>query len=106
MDANRVAACRLMEEPLDEFLVHYPDLSTAEVAECCAANAAGCVAREDHPAVATLMFFACHEAAEAVYAAHGFSDTAWAAERVEHCRLIREIFGNPFRPATPGQSRS
>jgi hypothetical protein len=64
-----------------------------------ATNAAFAALNSTLPAAATAADYAAANCASAVYHAHRVAAAASRqAERGAQCRLLREIFGNPFRP--------
>src|SRR5262249_30428700 len=65
-----------------------------------ATNAAFAALNSTLPAALTAAEYAAANCASAVYHAHRVAAAvSRQAEHSAHCRLLREIFGNPFRPA-------
>ncbi len=95
-EARDVPEESLLDEPLDDYLAHNPDISSKSVADACAAEAASAVTYSDH--LAMFLKNAAWDVADAVYALNGFNAEERNQERMELCDLVREIFGNPFRP--------
>ncbi len=74
------------------------EIIVAEAAADAAVSSAYPSEPESIEATCKALTIATLDAADVVFALHGFSDAARREEQSEQCRVVRDIFGNPFRP--------
>jgi hypothetical protein len=99
-DACVVPESDIVDEATDEFVRHHPNFPTGVFVTAKAADAAFSVCFGTQPVANALLKDTASDVADVVYGLHGFSHAARTQEMAEHSCIVRDIFGNPFRPIT------